>query len=72
MLTELQAAPVWRRPLALAGNFDREIHRVTEFQPGLPLTLEGGAYALGGLLLAWLLAAAARLAFGRPRAVPVH
>jgi hypothetical protein len=72
MRAELQAAPLWRRPLALAGNFDREIHRETAFQPGLPLTLEGAAYALGGLLLAWLLAALLRLALGRPRAVPVH
>ena len=50
----LRTVPIWQRPLALAQNFDPQLNAVTAFAPGLPLTLEGAAYALIGLLLAWL------------------
>ncbi len=53
----LRSATVWQKPWALAKNFDPALHRVTRFEPGLPLTLEGGAYALAGLLVAWMLTA---------------
>lgn len=55
MQTALREAPVWQRPLALARNFDPVLHAATRFAPGLPLTSEGGAYALAGLLTGWLL-----------------
>ncbi|WP_162932302.1 DUF2937 family protein [Solimonas sp. K1W22B-7] len=55
MQEALRAAPAWERPLALARNFDPALHGALHFQPGLPLTLEAGAYALAGVLLAWLL-----------------
>jgi len=51
----LQTAAPWQRPLVLAQNFDRGLHEATHFEPGLPLTAEAGAYALAGVLLAWLL-----------------
>lgn len=62
----LRAARVWEKPLVLARNSDAQLHAVTRFEPGLPLTVEGGAYALCGLLLAWLLAALSGLLL-RPR-----
>jgi hypothetical protein len=58
----LRSAPIWQRPLALARNFDPQLHAATLFEPGLPLTLEGGVYALAGLLLAWLLTGVTALA----------
>lgn len=51
----LRGAPVWQRPLVLAQNFDPQLHAAMQFQPGVPLTLEAGVYALIGVLLAWLL-----------------
>lgn len=62
----LRAAPVWQKPWVLAKNFDPALHAATRFEPGLPLTLEGGAYALAGLILAWTLTALAGLIFRRP------
>ena len=67
MDTALRSAPVWQRTVALAQNFDPELHGALRFEPGLPLTLEGGAYALAGLLLAWMLTGLARLLLA-PRA----
>lgn len=55
MQEALRSAPTWERPLALARHFDPAIHAATRFEPSLPLTLEAGAYALGGILLAWML-----------------
>ena len=66
MEAALRAAPLWQRPLALAKNFDPALHAVTRFEPGLPLTVEGGVYALGGLLLAWLLTGLTGRVLGRP------
>lgn len=70
MVQALDGAPAWRRPVVLAQNFDRELYAATRFSPGLPLTFEGGAYALIGLLLAWMLGGLAGLLLGsgaRPR-----
>lgn len=67
MQEALRGAPAWERPLALARNFDPALHKATRFEPGLPLTLEAAAYALAGLLLAWMLTALVGLAL-RPRA----
>lgn len=58
MQAALSSAPLWARPWVLSQNFDRSLHLATRFEPGLPLSVEGGAYALGGLLLAWLLSSA--------------
>lgn len=72
MASVLDTAPRWRRPLVLLQNFDPQLHAVTRFEPGLPLTVEGGAYALAGLLLGWLLTAIAGAAMRpgrRPRIV---
>lgn len=55
MNTALRDAPAWRRPLVLVQNYDPELRSATRFEPGLPLTPEAAVYALGGLLLAWLL-----------------
>ncbi|PPE73570.1 hypothetical protein C3942_12260 [Solimonas fluminis] len=63
MQEALRSAPAWERPLVLARNFDPAIHAAARFEPGLPLTLEAGAYALAGLLLAWLLTSLVGLAF---------
>lgn len=68
MLNDLRAAQSWRKPLALQRNFDSELIRATRFEPGLTLSLEAAAYALAGLLLAWLLTAGAG-ALLRPRRV---
>ena len=54
MQTALSGAPVWKRSVVLAQNFDRELHAATQFQPGVPLSAEGAGYALLGILLAWL------------------
>lgn len=70
MQSALTNAPVWKRSVVLAQNFDPELHAVTQFQPGVPLNAEGAAYALAGLLLAWLLSASAGLVFGASPARP--
>ncbi len=54
MQNALSGAPVWKRSMALAQNFDPELHAAMQFQPGVPLNAEGAAYALAGVLLAWL------------------
>lgn len=70
---ELTAASAWQWPLVLARQFDPDIHAAVRFTPGLPLSTEGLAYALAGVLLAglisgtlgWLLAPQRRQALGR-------
>ncbi|HUP92669.1 MAG TPA: DUF2937 family protein [Solimonas sp.] len=65
----LRDANAWERPLALAKNFDRALAEATHFEPGLPLSAEGAAYAFAGLLLAWVLTALVGAVLGprRPR-----
>ncbi|MES2883164.1 MAG: DUF2937 family protein [Pseudomonadota bacterium] len=53
----LSTATVFEKPLALAKHFDRQLAGAVRFTPGVPLTLEAGAYALGGIVVAWLLSA---------------
>src|SRR5262249_34981594 len=52
-LTSLQKSIFWERPLIFFQYFDREVAVDTYrgFEPSVPLTLEGGLYALVGLLL---------------------
>lgn len=63
MESALREAVIWQRPWVLARNFDPVLHAATRFEPGVPLTLEGGAYALAGFLLAWVLTGLAGVIF---------
>lgn len=65
MNTALREAPAWRRAWVLAQNFDPQLYAATRFQPGLPLTAEAAAYALAGVLLAWMLTTSTGYAFRR-------
>ncbi len=51
----LTAATVFEKPRALLRHFDRSVAAAVRFTPGVPLTLEAAAYALAGILLAWLI-----------------
>lgn len=63
MQTALNETPVWKRSVTLAQNFDHELHAATQFQPGVPLNAEGAAYALLGVIAAWLISALLGLLF---------
>lgn len=64
----LSSARGFEKPLALPRHFDRQLAEAVRFTPGLTLTLEAGAYALAGLLTAWLLSAiVGALLMPRPR-----
>lgn len=68
----LNSASVFEKPLALPKHFDRQLAEAVRFSPGLPLTLEAGAYALAGLLIAWLLSAlCGALLLPKPRTASV-
>jgi hypothetical protein len=54
----LSSAGLLQKPAALAQHFDRSLLPAVRFTPGLNFTVETGAYALAGLLLAWLISAA--------------
>ncbi|MDX2286013.1 MAG: DUF2937 family protein [Bacteroidia bacterium] len=56
-LEAIQRASVWERPFALARHFDRSIHDAVQFEPGIPFSWEGLAYALAGLIAMMLLLA---------------
>ncbi len=51
----LSSATALEKPKALIRHFDRSLAKALRFTPGLPLTLEAGGYALGGIVLAWLI-----------------
>ena len=53
-LYSLQHASLWERPFIFLKHLDSGVAHDTlrAFEPGLPLTLEGGLYACAGLLLA--------------------
>ncbi len=55
--TSLQEASPWSRPLEFFHYFDSQIAKPTfeQFEPGLPFTLEGGAYALVGVVVGFFL-----------------
>ncbi|GAB4532473.1 MAG: hypothetical protein Tsb0010_13530 [Parvularculaceae bacterium] len=57
-LAELDAAGPYMRPITLALNFDREIAEsvAARFEPAIPTTGPGAAYAAGGFAGLWLLA----------------
>ena len=52
---ELQAANSYARPLILARSYQQDIAEsvMEEFEPAIPVTLEGAAYAAGGFALLW-------------------
>lgn len=69
----LNTATVFEKPMALLKHFDRTLADAVHFTPGLPLTLEAGAYALGGVVLAWLISMLCGALFmPRPRPVTVR
>ena len=51
-LKELQAAPAYKKFLVFVKDVDLDIARATlgSFTPGLPVTLEGAAYAAAGIV----------------------
>lgn len=67
----LSNATVFEKPLALLKHFDRQLAEVVRFTPGVPLTLEAGAYALIGIVLAWLISALFGSLLLPPRHTPV-
>ena len=64
MNAALRETPAWRRPMTLFENYEQPLNSAMHFEPGLPLTAEGGIYALIGLALAWLFTAILRAATG--------
>jgi hypothetical protein len=50
----LSSATAIDKPRALAQHFDRQLAEAVDFKPSVPLSLEGAAYALAGIVLAWL------------------
>ncbi|MEM9810703.1 MAG: DUF2937 family protein [Pseudomonadota bacterium] len=54
-LRALNAASDWERPVLLARNFDRQIAESAydAYEPAVPVSLAGGAFALAGFALFW-------------------
>lgn len=52
-LKELQAAPAWKKFIVFLQHIDIGIARAAldNFTPGLPVTLEGAAYAAAGIVI---------------------
>ncbi|MEO1451555.1 MAG: DUF2937 family protein [Bacteroidota bacterium] len=48
-------ASIWTRPFRFMQHADPTISQAVVFEPGLPLTVEGGVYALVGVLLVMLI-----------------
>lgn len=65
-LAELREAPAWAQPLRLARHYDADLAAAVEFQPGLPLSVAGAAWAGLGLLLAMLISATLGWLWRRP------
>lgn len=57
VLQTMQTAPAWERPLVFIRHVDKDVARDTwkAFEVGLPLTTEGGVYALIGIAIGCLL-----------------
>ncbi|MEO1657879.1 MAG: DUF2937 family protein [Pseudomonadota bacterium] len=55
-LAQLTTASEWERPVMLARDFDRDIAESTyaAYEPAVPATAAGGAYALAGFAALWL------------------
>jgi len=56
-LKELQSAPAYKKFIVFIQNIDLDIARATlgNFTPGLPVTLEGAAYAAAGIVIGMVL-----------------
>ncbi|GAB4429865.1 MAG: hypothetical protein OHK0039_48540 [Bacteroidia bacterium] len=54
-LGDLRESSAWGRPFALMRHYDPAIHAALNFEPNVPLTTEGAAYAGLGIVLALLL-----------------
>ena len=54
-LRALNAASDWERPVLLARNFDRQIAESAyeAYEPAVPVSAAGGAFALAGFALFW-------------------
>ena len=63
-LTAFQQANVFTRPFVFTRHYDAAIGSAVIFQPGLPITMEGFAYALVGILLMMLLISLVKRIFG--------
>ena len=74
-LHQIRDAEPWEKPVVLGQVYDPQILAAMEFEPGLPLTIEGLAYGFAGLLIASIFAVATRAVFGfmrRRRLRPAH
>ncbi len=56
-LQQMTQTPFWLHPYYFVKHFQSDIATSTflSFEPGLVLTVEGGCYAVGGMLAAWTL-----------------
>lgn len=54
-LEELNAASEWTRPMVLAQTYYKEIAESVyeQFEPAVPVTVQGAAYAGGGFAVLW-------------------
>jgi|GEM_PF-1918355 len=61
-LNSLKLSSPWQKPLIFFKDFNLEVGQATikEFSAGLPLTLEGAAYAAAGALFGWIVFLALR------------
>ncbi len=55
-LAKLTTASEWERPVLLAQDFDRDVAESTyaAYEPAVPATAAGGAYALAGFTGLWM------------------
>lgn len=51
----ITGASIWTRPFRFMQHADPTISQAVVFEPGLPLTMEGGVYALVGVVLIMLI-----------------
>lgn len=63
-LEAFQQASVFSRPFVFLSNYDQRLGNAVEFQPGLPITMEGFVYALLGIVLMMLLIGIVKRLFG--------
>lgn len=63
-LEAFQQANVFSRPFVFLGHYEQRLANAVEFQPGLPITMEGFVYALLGIVIAMLLIGLLKRLFG--------
>ncbi len=63
-LAAFQQANVFSRPFVFLQHYDPALGSAVEFQPGLPITMEGFAYALVGIVLMMILIGLVKRVFG--------